>query len=66
MSKIKPSTTVRIKRGVRPYGGRRMRLLERETLPNGREVVNLWLDGQHVLGTVRQYNADEVEAERDE
>jgi hypothetical protein len=58
--------TVRIKKGVSPYGGRRMLIMDRLTLPNGRQVVGLWLRGQHVLGPVRWYNADEVEDERDE
>ncbi len=30
---------IKVKRGVRPYGGRKLRLLGEHTYPNGREVV---------------------------
>ena len=57
--------TVRIKQGVTPYGGRRMVLIRHKTYPNGREVVHVHrpTDGYHA--SVREYNAHEVEDEKE-
>lgn len=58
----KATTTVRIKKGVRPYGGRRVKVAARYAYPSGREVVLVWppndAPGQ------REYSVDEVEDER--
>lgn len=60
---IRVRRTVRIKRGVSPYGGRRAELVKRDTLPNGRTIVVLSFgDGSGH----REYNAAEVEDERRE
>ena len=59
--------TVRIKKGVRPYGGRRLVLEGRHTYPNGREVVWVYPPGDYRSSPgTREYNADEVEDEREE
>lgn len=56
----------RIKRGVRPYGGRVFPGY-RETLPNGREVVTLYVDtvaanrNRGLGGDPREYAPSEVE-----
>ena len=56
---------VRIKKGVRPYGGRKVQVAARETLPNGRAVVDVHAPTNHRGGwmhvDVRRYNADDVE-----
>ena len=58
--------TVKIKKGVKPYGGRTVEVVGRETYPNGREVVRVKAPGDRRGGwmhsDVREYNADEVEA----
>ena len=57
----RPEEWVRIKKGVRPYGGRRARVVGRETYPNGRRVVRVLAprDSKHV--DIREYNEEEVE-----
>ncbi len=56
--------TIRIKKGVRPYGGRRVILVGRHTYPNGREVVVVRLPWDHIQGALREYAPDEVENEK--
>ena len=38
---MKMSEKVRIKKGVRPYGGRIVEVIQRHTYPNGRKVVSV-------------------------
>lgn len=66
MAERRTRKTVRIKKGVRPYGGRRLILVERHTYPNGREVVWLRLRTDGYMQGLREYNAWEVEDEREE
>lgn len=56
--------TIRIKKGVRPYGGRRVYLVQRHTYPNGRKVVWVRLQTDGPMQGIREYDADEVEDER--
>lgn len=59
----RPVERVRIKRGVRPFGGRIVQVHERHTYPNGREVVRVY-PPRPVAGwysDVREFNAHEVE-----
>tara|TARA_R110001583_G_scaffold101909_2_gene248420 strand:+ start:3798 stop:3989 length:192 start_codon:yes stop_codon:yes gene_type:complete len=58
--------TVRIKKGVKPYGSRRVWLIRRRTYPNGREVVDVMTKSDDHGAGVREYNAHEVEDEREE
>ena len=57
----------RIKKGVRPYGGRTFPGTEPEELPNGRKVVTVYVDtvagnkNRGLGGDPREYNLDEVE-----
>jgi hypothetical protein len=57
---------VRIKHGVKPYGGRVVAVAGRHTYPNGREVVRVIPPGDRRGGwmhsQVREYNANEVES----
>ena len=59
-------STIRIKKGVKPYGGRRMIVHERYLGSDGSlEYLGLWLPGQCPLGgCIRVYRADEVEDEK--
>jgi hypothetical protein len=53
---------VRIKRDVRPYGGRIVYVQGREQLPNGRRVVLIADTG---IRGIRQYDEDETEPIQD-
>jgi len=56
---------VRIKKGVRPYGGRRVAVAQKHTYPNGREVVRVHAPGDRRGGwmhvDIREYEIHEVE-----
>lgn len=51
---------IRIKKGVKPYGGYRAEVTGRYEYPNGRRVVNVKVDHSRFLA-IREYNEDEVE-----
>lgn len=60
---------VRIKKGVTPFSGRRVRVVERVTRPNGSVEVHVLAAGGRItfgnlpahMGDVRVYALDEVE-----
>lgn len=56
---------VRIKKGVKPFGGRIVTVVGRHTYPNGRPVIRVNAPGDHRAGwmhtDVREYHQSEVE-----
>ena len=61
------SEKVRIKKGVRPYGGRIVEVIHRHTYPNGRKVVSVVRPGSPqgkggVFVNAAIYEESEVEA----
>jgi len=67
---MKPSAArkVRIKKGVRPYGGRIVEVIARHTYPNGRKVVDVVRPGSPqgkggVFVNPARYEEHEVEDE---
>lgn len=52
---------VRIKKGVKPYGGRLVTVDSVHQYPNGRQVVRVHAPLDNLHRDIREYNADEVE-----
>jgi len=61
-SKPKPGTLARVRNGVRPYGGRVFPVEQFVTEPNGRQVVDLYVNVIHGYGAdIRIYDIADVE-----